>query len=161
MKTRTRPVKRPQDDDFLREVYRATRLEEMAQSGWPDEQIRTFLDQQFHFQDVYYQREFPKAAYSIVELDGTPIGRLYLDRRKDEHRIIDIALLTEYRGKGIGGMLMRGILAEAKKAGKPVGIHVEQNNPAMSLYKRLGFEKTGEAGLYHLMTWRPSATRSE
>jgi len=150
-----RPVRRPADDVFLRKVYHSTREDEMKQSGWDREQIAAFLDQQFHFQDVYYQREFPDAQYSIIELDGKPIGRLYLDRRKDEHRIIDIALLGAHRGKGLGHAIMTEILDEARGVGKPVGIHVEQNNPAMRLYERLGFEKTGEAGLYFLMTWRP------
>ena len=149
-----RPVRRPADDVFLRKVYHSTREDEMKQSGWHPDQIVAFLDQQFQFQDVYYHREFPDASYRIIERDGQPIGRLYLDRREDEHRIIDIALLGEHRGKGLGGAIMHDILTEARAAGKPVGIHVEQNNPAMRLYQRLGFVKTGEAGLYHLMFWR-------
>ena len=151
-RTTLRPVK-PDDLDFLREVYASTREEEMSISGWPAEQVKTFLDQQFHFQDTYYKQEFPDAQYSIVELEGKSIGRLYLDRREEEDRIIDIALLPEYRGKGLGGALMKEILDEADRAGKPVGIHVERNNPAMHLYQRLGFVKTGEHGLYYLMVW--------
>ncbi len=91
----------------------------------------------------------------IVEKDGEPIGRLYIDRREDEHRLIDIALLPEWRGKGVGSELMRGVLDEAREAGKLVRIHVEQNNPAMRLYKRLGFEEIEDQGVYRLMEWRP------
>ena len=136
-------------------VYHSTRSEEMTQSGWNQAQIAAFLDQQFHFQDEYYKREFPDAEYSVIVYEGQDAGRLYMDYRDHEHRIIDIALLPEYRGKGLGGKLLKKILHKANMAGKPVGIHVEQNNPAMHLYKRLGFVKTGETGIYHLMVWKP------
>ena len=141
------------DLDFLRRVYASTRSEEMAQSGWGSLQIQDFLDSQFDYQHRYYQSEFPDASYDLILIDGTAAGRLYLDRRKSEHRIIDIALLPDYRGKGIGTRLLKQVLDEANRAGKSVGIHVERNNPALHLYERLGFLKTGESGLYYLMEW--------
>ena len=67
--------------------------------------------------------------------------------------MIDIALLTEHRSAGIGGQIMEEVLDEAAAAGKPVRIHVEQNNPAMRLYNRLGFRKIGNTGIYDLMEW--------
>ena len=42
---------------------------------------------------------------------------------------------------------------EARAAGKALTIHVEKNNPAMRLYRRLGFVPTGEHGVYDLMRW--------
>ena len=75
----------------------------------------------------------------MVERDGRPIGRLYRDLRKDEIRVVDIALLTGERGRGVGGRLMRDVLAEARERGLAVRIHVERTNPARRLYDRLGF----------------------
>ena len=48
---------------------------------------------------------------------------------------------------------MTEILKEASTADKIVRVHVEQNNPAMRLYQRLGFRKLEEFGMYHLMEW--------
>ena len=73
----------------------------------------SFLDLQFQAQHTHYQKHFPEASYQIIVQVGEPIGRLYLDRRPEELRIIDIALLPEQRGGGIGGALMRRILDEA------------------------------------------------
>ena len=143
------------DLDFLRRLYASTREEELAQVPWSDEEKAEFLRFQFEAQHKHYQEHFPDAQYSVIELAGKPIGRLYLDRREDEHRLIDIALLPENRGGGIGGGIMRDVLAEAAAAGKRVRIHVERNNPAMRLYERLGFEKIEEQGIYHLMEWTP------
>ena len=59
--TTLRPVT-PEDTPFLRDVYAATREEEMSLSGWPPEQVTLFLEQQFQYQDSYYKQEFPRAV---------------------------------------------------------------------------------------------------
>jgi len=151
---RLRPI-RPEDLPFLAKVYASTRLEEMQATGWSEADIDRFLQFQFEAQHKHYQDQYDKAAYDIIVHDGVDVGRLYVDRRADEIRIVDIALLPEHRGSGVGGFLIRQLLDEAKGKGLPVRIHVENNNPAMTLYRRLGFKKTGETGVYHLMEWQP------
>jgi ribosomal protein S18 acetylase RimI-like enzyme len=145
----------PEDREFLYRVYASTRAEEMALVDWSEEQKEDFLRFQFDAQHKYYLEHFPRAAFDLIVLDGEPVGRLYVDRREDEIRLIDIALLPAKRGDGLGGAIMEGILAEAAEAGKPVRIHVEQNNRALNLYRRLGFRKIEEQGIYHLMEWSP------
>lgn len=139
------------DEAFLAKLYASTRQEEMAQSGWPQAEIDKFLLFQFKAQHKHYQMQYDKASYDVLLLDNVACGRLYLDKRHDEYRIIDIALLPEYRGQGLGGQLLNDILAEAASKKLPVRIHVEYNNPAMHLYQRLGFVKTDETGVYYLM----------
>ncbi len=151
---RFRPIEED-DEPLLRRIYASTRADEMAAVPWSEAEKAAFVSGQFEAQHKYYQEVFPSAEFSIVEKDGEPIGRLYIDRREDEHRLIDIALLPEWRGKGVGSELMRGVLDEAREAGKLVRIHVEQDNPAMRLYKRLGFEEIEDQGVYRLMEWRP------
>jgi len=151
---------RPMRDDdipFLRRVYAESREEELAQTQWNQSEKDAFLTMQFDAQHSHYQTHFPNAAYQIIEREGNPIGRLYLDGRPDELRVIDIALLSEERRAGIGGGLIQAILDEAAKAQKPVRLHVEGNNPAMSLYDRLGFRKVEDQGVYWLMEWVPES----
>ena len=149
-----RPIEES-DLSFLRELYASTRAQEMAMVPWPEEEKESFLTMQFEAQHQFYKGQFPDAQFDVVLEDGKPIGRLYLDRREDEHRLIDIALLPEHRGRGLGGRLMGDVLDEAASVGKIVRIHVEQNNTAMRLYTRLGFEKIEDQGVYDLMEWRP------
>ena len=47
-----------------------------------------------------------------------------------------------------------GMLDEAAAAGKAMSIHVEKYNPAMRLYRRLGFVTEEDKGVYDLMRWR-------
>lgn len=147
------------DHEFLRRVYASTRETEMALTPWRRDEIDSFLDMQFEAQHGYYRKQFPDAEFLIIERGAQPIGRLYLDRRQEEIRIIDIALLTSERRNGIGGALLREVLAEARAAAKPVRIHVERNNPALQLYHRLGFKEIEDQGVYYLMEWRPEPRR--
>ena len=154
-----RPI-RPDDEAFLYRVFAGTREPEMALLGWNEEQKTAFLWMQFQAQHRYYQEHFPAASFDLIVRDNAPVGRLYVDRRDDEIRVIDIALLPEHRRAGIGGALLRDLLAEADRAGKPVRIHVERNNPALRLYERLGFVRIGDTGVYYLMERMPGATVS-
>ncbi len=143
------------DMEFLYQVYASTREPEMNMTNWPDVQKESFLRMQFAAQHKHYQEQFQHASFQVILQDGRPIGRLYVDRRTDEHRIVDIALMPAFRGQGIGGQILNELLSEAAKLDKPVRIHVELNNPALRLYQRLGFCEIGDAGLYLLMEWKP------
>ena len=96
-----RPITK-EDRDFLFQVYASTRAEELALVDWDDSQKDAFLLMQFDAQDKYYQEQFSKATFQIILVNKKPVGRLYLDRRADEIRIIDIALLPEHRNQGVG-----------------------------------------------------------
>ncbi|HEY1189376.1 MAG TPA: GNAT family N-acetyltransferase [Gemmata sp.] len=145
----------PADSEFLYRVYAHTRYDELAPAGWPPEQVEAFLRMQFRAQDSYYREHFAGAAFDVIVCDGEPAGRFYVDRRADEIRIIDIALLPAERGAGVGTHLLTAVLAEAAAASKPVRLHVEAHNPAQRLYRRLGFSWTGTTGVYDLLEWCP------
>ena len=149
-----RPINN-KDLAFLEQLYASTRQDEVALTGWGEQQQADFLKFQFEAQHKHYMREYKGSQFDIMMLNKRPIGRLYLQRRKDEFRIIDIALLPKYRSQGIGSKFMNNILAEARTVGLPVRIHVEQYNPARRFYHRLGFKEIGENGVYYLMEWSP------
>ncbi len=113
---------------------------------------------QFRAQHTHYQRNYPQADWLVMMRGGEAIGRLYIDRRPREHSIIDIAFLPEHRGHGLGAALVRDLLDEAATAGKAVAIHVEKYNPAMRLYRRLGFKTDEDQGVYDLMSWTAATT---
>jgi hypothetical protein len=52
---------------------------------------------------------------------------------------------------------LRDLQTEAAAA-KPLTIHVEQFNPALRLYTRLGFRPIAEHGVYLLLEWRPTTS---
>lgn len=149
-----RPI-RPEDEPFLYRLYATTRDAELALVDWDDTQKEAFLRMQFRAQHTFYLSQFTEAAFDLIVRDGDPIGRLYVDRRSDEIRIIDIALMPEQRNAGLGGALLRALLEEGARSGKPVRIHVEKFNRAMTLYQRLGFVPIHDQGVHLLMEWSP------
>lgn len=142
------------DMPLLNRVYASTREQELRPVPWSDEQKREFLGQQFRAQHIFYQQQFPEADFLVIEYGEDPAGRIYIDRRTDEIRLVDIALLPQWRGSGIGSLLLRELMSEAADRSVPLRIHVEKNNPAMSLYRRLGFQAIEDQGVYDLMEWR-------
>lgn len=150
---RYRPVV-PDDVPFMRYLYATTRESEMRVVPWSEEQKAEFLDLQFTAQKSHYETYYPDGQFLIIETEGKPIGRLYVDRRPDQIEIIDIALIPEYRGRGIGGLLIEEILAEGRDTNRSVQIYVENFNPARHLYDRLGFRHVDSNGVYHVMEWK-------
>lgn len=144
----------PDDLAFLTLLYASTRQEELAPLPWSDEQKAGFLDMQFQAQHRHYLQHYQDALWLVIERAGRPVGRLYIDYWPSEHRIIDIALLPEARGQGLGGEVLLDVMEEADRQAKAVSIHVEKNNPAMRLYLRLGFVVRQDKGVYDLMEWR-------
>jgi ribosomal protein S18 acetylase RimI-like enzyme len=145
------------DLPFLARVYASTRAEELAPAPLTDAQKAAFLDAQFRAQHAHYQKYYPQADWLVTMRGAEDIGRLYIERWPSQHRIIDIAFLPEHCGKGFGAALLRDLMDEAAAAGKAVSIHVEKFNPAMRLYRRLGFVTEEDKGVYDLMRWTAAA----
>jgi ribosomal protein S18 acetylase RimI-like enzyme len=141
------------DLPFLYEVYASTRTEELAPVAWSEAQKTAFLTMQFRAQHADYQQNYQGADRLVVTRADAPAGRLYLDRGAHAHVVIDIALLPEHRGLGFGSAIMRDLMDEAARAGKLLSIHVEKFNPALHLYRRLGFRTVEDKGVYDLMHW--------
>jgi GNAT superfamily N-acetyltransferase len=142
------------DDGFLFQLYASTRADELAPLGWNAAQRDTFLRGQFTAQRAHYRATFPQAKHSIVLLGKVIVGAWMVDRTPEEVRLVDLALLPQYRGHGIGTRLVRSLIDEARTAQRPLRLHVLKHSPAARLYNGLGFTPTGENGLYLKMEWR-------
>ena len=147
----------PEDEEFLFELYSSTRTEELNFWGWDTQQQEAFLKMQFHAQQISYKNQFPNSNYQIVQLRKLAVGSMLVIRDEAEIRLADIALLPEYRDRGIGSFLIQNLLAEASQAEKPVRLQVIQLNRAIQLYQRLGFSKVGDTGTHFLLEWQPTS----
>ncbi|MBS0626387.1 MAG: GNAT family N-acetyltransferase [Verrucomicrobia bacterium] len=81
--------------------------------------------------------------------DGVPCGiaNLYLQPyRKLAHQCLFAIVVSEgFRGKGVGTKLLSDLIALAKERFHLELLHLEvyEGNPAIKLYKKLGFEEYG------------------
>lgn len=143
--------------NLLSAIYASTRIPELEQTDWTDEQKKVFTDHQFYAQHDYYQKVYPDAVYNAIVMDDKMIGRLYVNlQHPADIRIIDIALLPEYRNQSIGTSILKDLQQYCDRVKKTLSIHVEQFNPAKNLYERLGFihAETYDQ-VYILMKWTP------
>lgn len=154
-----RPVA-PSDDAFLRQVYAGTREDELLLTGWDDATKGAFLHMQFEAQRRSYLEQFPRAQYDVILRGHQPAGRLIVNRALDQMTIVDIAVVPEHRGAGIGTIVLSRLIDEACDEGLPVQIYVEHANRAIRLYDRLGFRVIDDVGFYFRME-RPARSESE
>jgi ribosomal protein S18 acetylase RimI-like enzyme len=152
-----RPANLPADQQFLISVYASTRMPELSGLGWPLEQLDAFIRMQFDAQSRHYSAVFPDARNSVIVVGGEPVGRLIVDRSHSELRVVDLALLPQFRRTGIGTALVRELLDEADASGLPVRCHVAVGNDALRFWERLGLHPCDHDDAYIAME-RPCAT---
>ncbi len=143
----------PADRPFLLALYASTRADEFAHLGWPVEVERAFMQMQFEAQRGDYERRHPGARCQVVELRRRPVGRLWVAQEARRLTVLDLSLLTELRGRGIGTECLRHVQRRAASAGLDVALQVVHGNPARRLYERLGFRSIGDAGVRQEMAW--------
>lgn len=145
------------DDRFLQELFASTRPQEMAFFGADENQKRAFVSMQFSI----LPRSFPEAEHKIILAGNVPIGRTIIDRKSDELRLVDIALLPDFRNCGIGALLVQQLLDEGRERHLPVRLQVFKYGDAVRFYERLGFQSIDDDGSYLKMEWRTSLKDSE
>lgn len=146
-------IDRQRDTNFLFQVYSSTREAELSVVDWSDTHKTDFLHMQCNAQHTYFQSRFPSAELLAIVERSTPIGRLYITRESDEFRILDITLLPRFRERGIGTSVLTSILKLAHREHMPVCAYVERYNPAIRLFRRLGFRQMRNVGITYQMEW--------
>ena len=145
------------DDSFLKELFASTRTQEMAFFGADEDQKRAFVSLQFSI----LPRSYPKADHRIILAGNVPIGRTIINRGSDELRLVDIALLPDFRNCGIGAMLLQQLLDEGREKQLPVRLQVFKYGDAVRFYERLGFQLIEDDGSHLKMEWRTSLNNSD
>jgi len=144
------------DADAVDALYVSTRWDELAPLPWPEANKRAFLQQQSRLQADHYRKHYPGAALCAIVADAVLIGRVYLYASRGEYRLMDIALLPDWRRRGHGARVLAALLETATAQSRRVSLHVEADNPAGTWYQRLGFDRIEQRGVYDFMEWQPA-----
>ena len=144
------------DEGFVGTLFKAVRAEQFEAANLPAALLDTLLEQQLRAQTAGYAERHPDAATLIVIHGDVPVGRLIVQMERQSWRIVDIALLPDAQGRGIGSDLIEAVAeAAASAAAREVGLSVRTSNiAARRLYARLGFTETGDDGA-HVAMRRP------
>jgi ribosomal protein S18 acetylase RimI-like enzyme len=143
------------DAPFRMALFRVSRGPGWDQIPLPADRLAKIMEQQFNAQIQGYRAAYPLARLEIITVEDRPIGRLATDRGADALHLIDIAVVPEWRGQGIGAAVLRALMDEAADAATPLTLQVARDNlAAQRLYHRLGFALT-TADATHLTLRRP------
>jgi ribosomal protein S18 acetylase RimI-like enzyme len=113
--------------------------------------LTPFLDQQHDLQERHIRTAHPRADRRMILVDGVAVGRICLDRRTMAWHIVDLALVAEAQGSGIGRVALRRVIQEAGRAGVKLTLEVTRDNGrAHRFYERAGFVGSGQDTETHL-----------
>jgi len=143
------------DEEVLLEIYKSCRGDDLRGLGWTEDRVNEFLGMQYEAQKHFLASEYQRPADELILCDGEPAGRLIVERREHEIRLIDVALLPRHRNNSIGTFLIRRLQNEARQEQKPLRLQVIRFNRAINLFERLGFARTSETGSHFQMEWLP------
>ena len=135
-----------EDRQFLFELHRASMgpYVEALFGPWEDAIQWEFFDRWFRPEDTL-----------VVEVAGREVGVVGLQYGTDDMYVTRIEIHPDQQNRGIGTAVLRRVLAKAAKANRTVSLHVFGINPALELYRRLGFAAVTEEGDRILMRASP------
>ncbi len=143
------------EEAFLYLLFSSTRAPELRFVPLGAQEREFLLQMQFRSMNASYRATYPNARYEIVELDRWPIGRIVTDVGRRSVYYVDIALLPDAQGIGLGGALLDAMLAEPRRLGLPARLKVlSYNVPALRLYQHAGFVKIADEPPHQLMEWQ-------
>jgi ribosomal protein S18 acetylase RimI-like enzyme len=152
MDYRLRPATE-EDEPFLKELSFDLRAPDFLALQMPEAALMQLLEMQYRAQKAGYQQQFPNAESTIVWVGPYRVGRMLVNPGKAALHLIDIALLTAFRGHGIGRSMIESLIERARQAAVPLRLTVREENRAMQLYARLGFVRCGERAMSVEMEW--------
>ena len=140
---------------FLRDLYCVCRDYEISQVDWPAKQIKKFLYQQFELQQKDYSKRLQNGTKLLVSYQQKLVGRLYFYQADESFlHLVDVTLLREFRGMGIGRYLLEYVIQQAKGLGLGVSLYVDKLNPAVAFYRSLGFYEVNQVE-HRILMQRP------
>ena len=146
----------PADADFIEDLVIAVRENELGYRELPPTERNKLLREQNHLQLAHYLRVYPQAHYSIIEADKKPIGRLYVDQSPTHIHIVELSILPDFQGHGIGKTYVESIMAESIRTKVPITLSVTKDNSALRFYEKLGFQtRKVTSPTHHVMYWKP------
>jgi len=143
-----RPATRA-DLEFALDALRAAMREYVAATwgSWDDAHQRAL-----------FAPSFDLRTHRILRRDGEDAGVLAVETRVHCVTLGRIFLLPRHQRRGVGGTVVRALLAAAHARGLPVELTVLRANAAARVfYERLGFRVVGETPTHFHMEAEPAS----
>lgn len=146
------------DAPLLFRLFAENKAAELAPLGLPTAALSPLIDMQYRARSLGYAQQFPAAVqYIVVDEQGEDAGQVLLDDHADPVRVVDFAIESTRRNRGLGAALLAHLQARALARGKAIALSVNTKSPGRRLYDRLGFAVTAGDAATCEMLWSPAA----
>ena len=126
------------DKEYLLKLRKKTMTEHLENTG-------QFLSEEEHIDRLNHQY---KHSY-LVFFAHAKIGMVKYHSNAKELELVQVQIDTQYQAKGYGTAVIKQVMNSAKD--KTINLTVLKSNPAVGLYKKLGFSTVGEDNYeYHM-----------
>jgi GNAT superfamily N-acetyltransferase len=135
----------PEDADFMRAAHHGGYLETVLRQfgAWDEEK-----------QDEYFETQWREGKFELLLSSGAPCGYVWIDSQPDNIRVQELVIHPQWQRRGLGGVFLKTVCAEAKERGVPVKLAVLRKNTALEFYLKHGFTLCGGTEQHVLMEWR-------
>lgn len=124
------------------DTYPIPKIVNVLTEGFSDYFVPIAFTQELLFQMMSLYAVDLSKSY-MLSADGVAAGVALVGRRGAQSRLATMAIMPEYRAKGLGSYCMEQLIADAKQRGETsISLEViEQNEAGIKLYEKYGFEK--------------------
>lgn len=144
------------------DVHRALLADDWADSGMRAGQLTKLIEVQVVARKRQFSADHPGGRDIGIQVDGAVVGRLLLDLSDDTTSadsapiaLVDIAIHPQHQRQGIGGEVLRALLAAATDTARPVELSAVFGTSALRWCQGAGFVDVGGDALYRRLTWAP------
>lgn len=146
------------DEALVRRIFAESHCSGFELLGMESTALDSLIQLQFQARQAQYRTDPDAVEYLICRgagPDADVLGSCWLSDTAERLRVLDIAVLSEHRRRGIARSVLGELCARAAAAGTTVGLSVwHENAPARELYRALGFvpdpavagDQSGEPG---------------
>ena len=139
---------------FCEHLFISHKARELNAETWPAELRHSICAQQFALFMHQLKTHQSNIREYVILYRNEFIGRLILEEQEDLLHIIYFAILPKNQNKGIGALLLRSFISDAKTRNSSISLEVSANNSAISLYKKLGFSTIEKNEISQLMIYK-------
>lgn len=121
--------------------------------------VRPYVEKIWGWDESYQEKDFDSdfsqiEQFKVIEINGKFIGFVQCYLEHSCYHVVEIHLLPEYRGRGMGSGILKALQKTCMAQGRKIQIGCfKENNRAKDLYQRLGFIQTGETDTHHILEW--------